>query len=56
MGTRSLQLFFIIFVIYVICQTIFKMAFASKQGKNNKASHKTVLKWEKEFNLINFFW
>ena len=26
------------------------MASDGKQGKNNKASHKTVLKWEKEFN------
>ena len=26
------------------------MAFDSKQGTDKKASHKTVLKWEKEFN------
>lgn len=26
------------------------MASINKQGKNNKTSYKTVLKWEKEFN------
>ena len=26
------------------------MASTSQQNKDNKASHKTVLKWEKEFN------
>ena len=26
------------------------MASTTKQGKSSKASHKTVLKWEKEFN------
>ena len=46
--TCSLQLFFTLFIIYFFFQTIFKMASASKQGRDKKVTQKSVLKLEKK--------